>query len=175
MTGSPAAFRALALASTASVALGARPPRRSTHSRTHRGAPFNFRKNKSMSSPDTLKIPAELAPPRRSIRIRTLEGSRRTVERPRRRRHDVHGYVASPGDRAQQGRARSATVSVTLPSARRLRSAARQRRHHGFWDAATFHLIADQSQHLSFGEFSSKFASVREGSAAPQGPADHQE
>src|SRR6202142_2818511 len=27
-----------------------------------------------------------------------------------------------------------------------------------FWDAATFHLIADQSQHLSFGEFSSKFA-----------------
>jgi len=28
----------------------------------------------------------------------------------------------------------------------------------GFWDAATFHLIAEQSQHLSFGEFSSKFA-----------------
>ena len=27
-----------------------------------------------------------------------------------------------------------------------------------FWDAATFHLIDTQSQHLSFGEFSSKFA-----------------
>src|SRR6202035_1279144 len=27
-----------------------------------------------------------------------------------------------------------------------------------FWDAATFGLIQDQSQHLSFGEFSSKFA-----------------
>ena len=27
-----------------------------------------------------------------------------------------------------------------------------------FWDAATFHLIDHQSQHLSFGEFSSKFA-----------------
>ena len=27
-----------------------------------------------------------------------------------------------------------------------------------FWDAATFHLIAEHSQHLSFGEFSSKFA-----------------
>jgi phosphoserine aminotransferase len=27
-----------------------------------------------------------------------------------------------------------------------------------FWDAATFHLVAEQSQHLSFGEFSSKFA-----------------
>ncbi len=29
-----------------------------------------------------------------------------------------------------------------------------------FWDAATFHLIASHSQHLSFGEFSSKFASA---------------
>jgi phosphoserine aminotransferase len=27
-----------------------------------------------------------------------------------------------------------------------------------FWDAATFHLVDEQSQHLSFGEFSSKFA-----------------
>ena len=29
-----------------------------------------------------------------------------------------------------------------------------------FWDAATFHLVAEHSQHLSFGEFSSKFASA---------------
>jgi phosphoserine aminotransferase len=29
-----------------------------------------------------------------------------------------------------------------------------------FWDAATFHLIANHSQHLSFGEFSSKFAAA---------------
>ena len=28
-----------------------------------------------------------------------------------------------------------------------------------FWDAATFHLVEQHSQHLSFGEFSSKFAS----------------
>jgi phosphoserine aminotransferase len=28
-----------------------------------------------------------------------------------------------------------------------------------FWDAATFHLVGNRSQHLSFGEFSSKFAS----------------
>src|SRR5271169_1036436 len=27
-----------------------------------------------------------------------------------------------------------------------------------FWDAAAFHLISEQSQHLTFGEFSSKFA-----------------
>jgi phosphoserine aminotransferase len=29
-----------------------------------------------------------------------------------------------------------------------------------FWDAATFHLVTKHSQHLSFGEFSSKFASA---------------
>ena len=29
-----------------------------------------------------------------------------------------------------------------------------------FWDAATFHLVSERSQHLSFGEFSSKFASA---------------
>jgi phosphoserine aminotransferase len=34
-----------------------------------------------------------------------------------------------------------------------------------FWDAATFGLIRDQSQHLSFGEFSSKFAACAK--AAP--------
>lgn len=34
-----------------------------------------------------------------------------------------------------------------------------------FWDAATFHLIGEHSQHLSFGEFSSKFASCAK--AAP--------
>ena len=34
-----------------------------------------------------------------------------------------------------------------------------------FWDAATFGLIEDQSQHLSFGEFSSKFAACA--TAAP--------
>ncbi|MGB7103225.1 MAG: phosphoserine transaminase [Acidimicrobiales bacterium] len=35
-----------------------------------------------------------------------------------------------------------------------------------FWDAATFHLIEKRSQHLSFGEFSSKFASAAK--EAPQ-------
>ncbi len=34
-----------------------------------------------------------------------------------------------------------------------------------FWDAATFHLIEQRSQHLSFGEFSSKFAAAA--AAAP--------
>ncbi|HYD10774.1 MAG TPA: phosphoserine transaminase, partial [Acidimicrobiales bacterium] len=34
-----------------------------------------------------------------------------------------------------------------------------------FWDAATFHLVEDKSQHLVFGEFSSKFAEAT--AAAP--------
>ena len=34
-----------------------------------------------------------------------------------------------------------------------------------FWDVATFGLIEQKSQHLTFGEFSSKFASRREGGA----------
>ena len=44
-----------------------------------------------------------------------------------------------------------------------------------FWDAATFHLVAEQSQHLSFGEFSSKFAACAHGGPSPQGPPGHRE
>jgi phosphoserine aminotransferase len=40
-----------------------------------------------------------------------------------------------------------------------------------FWDAATFGLIEEQSQHLSFGEFSSKFAACVE--AAPHLKSPH--
>ena len=41
-----------------------------------------------------------------------------------------------------------------------------------FWDAAAFGVIERRSQHLSFGEFSSKFASVA-GAPAPGGPRRH--
>ena len=42
-----------------------------------------------------------------------------------------------------------------------------------FWDAATFGLIEEQSQHLSFGEFSSKFAACAKAAPAPEGPPGH--
>ena len=42
-----------------------------------------------------------------------------------------------------------------------------------FWDAATFGLIEEQSQHLSFGEFSSKFAACAKAAPAPQGSPGH--
>ncbi len=38
-----------------------------------------------------------------------------------------------------------------------------------FWDAATFGLIERKSQHLSFGEFSSKFAAAASAAPAPRG------
>ncbi len=42
-----------------------------------------------------------------------------------------------------------------------------------FWDAATFGLIESRSQHLSFGEFSSKFADGCRRSTAPRGAHRH--
>ena len=44
-----------------------------------------------------------------------------------------------------------------------------------FWDAATFGLIDERSQHLSFGEFSSKFAEAAAAGAAPRRPRGHHE
>ena len=37
-----------------------------------------------------------------------------------------------------------------------------------FWDAAVFGLIERRSEHLSFGEFSSKFAAVGRGRSPPR-------
>ena len=39
-----------------------------------------------------------------------------------------------------------------------------------FWDVATFGLIRERSQHLSFGEFSSKFATAAQAGAVPRRP-----
>ena len=43
-----------------------------------------------------------------------------------------------------------------------------------FWDIATFGLIKERSQHLNFGEFSSKFASRGQGCTVPRRPDGHQ-
>ena len=44
-----------------------------------------------------------------------------------------------------------------------------------FWDIATFGLIRERSQHLSFGEFSSKFASAEGRGTVPRRPDDYQD
>jgi phosphoserine aminotransferase len=123
-------------------------------------APFDFRKNKSMSSPDSLKIPAELLP--RDGRF----GSGPSKIRP----EQIDALVADSstylGTSHRQSTVRNKVGEVRdgLAALFSLPDGYEVLLGNGgttcFWDAATFHLIESQSQHLSFGEFSSKFASA---------------
>jgi phosphoserine aminotransferase len=123
-------------------------------------APIIFRKNKSMSSPDTPKIPADLLP--RDGRF----GSGPSKIRPEQiaaLSADASTYLGTSHRQAtvknKVGEVRDGLASLfSLPEGYEVLLG-----NGGttcFWDAATFHLIAEQSQHLSFGEFSSKFASA---------------
>ena len=123
-------------------------------------APIIFRKNKSMSSPDTPKIPADLLP--RDGRF----GSGPSKIRPEQiaaLSADASTYLGTSHRQAtvknKVGEVRDGLASLfSLPDGYEVLLG-----NGGttcFWDAATFHLIAEQSQHLSFGEFSSKFASA---------------
>jgi len=123
-------------------------------------APIIFRKNKSMSSPDTPKIPADLLP--RDGRF----GSGPSKIRPEQiaaLSADASTYLGTSHRQAtvknKVGEVRDGLSSLfSLPEGYEVLLG-----NGGttcFWDAATFHLIAEQSQHLSFGEFSSKFASA---------------
>jgi phosphoserine aminotransferase len=129
-------------------------------------APFDFRKNKSMSSPDSLKIPTELLP--RDGRF----GSGPSKIRP----EQIDALVADAstylGTSHRQSTVRNKVGEVRdgLSALFSLPDGYEVLLGNGgttcFWDAATFHLIESQSQHLSFGEFSSKFASAAK--EAPQ-------
>lgn len=123
-------------------------------------APFVFRKNKSMSSPDTLKIPADLLP--RDGRFGSGPSKIRAEQ--------VSALVADAptylGTSHRQATVRSKVGEVRegLAALFNLPEGYEVLLGNGgttcFWDAATFHLISRHSQHLSFGEFSSKFASA---------------
>ena len=112
-----------------------------------------------MSSSDTLKIPAELLP--RDGRFGSGPSKVR-AEQLSALVADGTTYMGTShrqADGAQQSRRssrRSASRSSHCPTATRSSSATAARRHSG--TPPRFILIADQSQHLSFGEFSSKFA-----------------
>jgi phosphoserine aminotransferase len=119
-----------------------------------------------MSSPDTLKIPAELLP--RDGRF----GSGPSKIRP----EQIDALVADSstylGTSHRQSTVRNKVGEVRdgLSALFSLPEGYEVLLGNGgttcFWDAATFHLIESQSQHLSFGEFSSKFASAAK--EAPQ-------
>jgi phosphoserine aminotransferase len=129
-------------------------------------APFDFRKNKSMTSPTDLTIPSDLLP--RDGRF----GSGPSKIRP----EQIEALVADSstylGTSHRQSTVRNKVGEVRdgLSALFNLPEGYEVLLGNGgttcFWDAATFHLIESQSQHLSFGEFSSKFASAAK--EAPQ-------
>jgi len=111
-----------------------------------------------MSSPDTLKIPAELLPRDgrfgsgpskvRAEQLSALVADGPTYMGTSHRQSTVRNKVAEVRDGLRELFSLPDGYEVLLGNGGTT----------GFWDAATFHLINDQSQHLSFGEFSSKFA-----------------
>ena len=111
-----------------------------------------------MSSPDTLKIPTELLP--RDGRFGSGP-SRVRAEQMEALVADSTTYMGTSHRQAtvrnKVGEVRDGLAALfSLPDGYEVLLG-----NGGttcFWDAATFHLVADQSQHLSFGEFSSKFA-----------------
>jgi phosphoserine aminotransferase len=129
-------------------------------------APFDFRKNKSMTSPTDLKIPSDLLPRDgrfgsgpskiRAEQISALAADSSTYLGTSHRQSTVRNKVGEVRD--------GLSALFNLPEGYEVLLG-----NGGttcFWDAATFHLIESQSQHLSFGEFSSKFASAAK--EAPQ-------
>jgi phosphoserine aminotransferase len=111
-----------------------------------------------MSSPDTLKIPAELLPRDgrfgsgpskvRVEQLSALAADGSTYMGTSHRQSTVRNKVGEVRDGLRELFSLPDGYEVLLGNGGTT----------SFWDAATFHLIADQSQHLSFGEFSSKFA-----------------
>ncbi len=121
---------------------------------------LDFRKNESMSSSDALTIPSHLLP--RDGRFGSGPSKVRAAQ--------LDALVADAptylGTSHRQATVRNKVGEVRegLAALFALPEGYEVLLGNGgttcFWDAATFHLIAERSQHLSFGEFSSKFASA---------------
>jgi phosphoserine aminotransferase len=111
-----------------------------------------------MSSPDTLKIPADLLP--RDGRFGAGPSKVRT-EQLTALVADATSYMGT-SHRQATVRNKVGEVRDGLRALFNLPDGYEVLLGNGgttcFWDAATFHLVSNHSQHLSFGEFSSKFA-----------------
>ncbi|MDE3009217.1 MAG: phosphoserine transaminase, partial [Acidobacteriota bacterium] len=111
-----------------------------------------------MSSPETIKIPAELLP--RDGRF----GAGPSKIRPEQLEALAASGSSYLGTSHRQATVRNKVAEVQngLKALFSLPDGYEVLLGNGgttcFWDAATFHLVQEQSQHLSFGEFSSKFA-----------------
>ncbi|MEZ5097760.1 MAG: phosphoserine transaminase [Nocardioides sp.] len=107
---------------------------------------------------DAIQIPADLAR-RRTVRRRPQQGQHHGPRRPGGDRH-LDGHLSPAGAGAQPRRSRARRPGRSVLPAGGLRGGARQRGATAFWDIAAHGLIREKSQHLSFGEFSAKFASA---------------
>ncbi len=129
-----------------------------------------------MSEPAEIVIPAGPAARRRPVRLRADQGPRRAA----RRRWPAAGrtparHLAPAGAGARlscSGSARAWPALFGLPEGYLV--VLGNGGTTAFWDAAAFGLISAKSQHLSFGEFSAKFAERDQGRALAGRPlGDH--
>ena len=103
------------------------------------------------------------APPRRrTLRLRPLQGPARTAPR-RRRRGRRHGHLAPPEAGQVAGRPGPGGPAELFSLPEGYEVVLGNGGTTAFWDAAAVGLIRERSLHLTFGEFSSKFASVAKG------------
>ena len=102
-----------------------------------------------MADTDPDPHPDRPAARRRAVRLRPVEGPPRAGRRARRGRRDVPGHLAPAVDRARAGRPAAGRAA---PSCSRSRTATRSccptAASTAFWDAATFGLVRQRSQHL---------------------------
>ena len=177
ITGSPAAFSALALASTASVADSAMAARRGGDAWTMDFAPSEtgaiVADGDGAAIPPTPHHPRSRSPPTCCPPTGGF-GCGPSKVRP----EAVEALAAGAADylgtshrqarvRFEVGRLRNGLAELfALPDGYEVLLG--NGGTTSFWDAASFGLIERRSQHLAFGEFSSKFAEVSGGGAAPR-------
>jgi phosphoserine aminotransferase len=162
MTCSPAAWSALALASTANVAEGATAAARREMRRSSVGEGVLVTDVMISYVPDApnITIPAELLPSDGRF------GSGPSKVRPEQMAAlaEVAGTYLGTSHRQKTVKSQVARVRAGMRQLFSLPEGYEVVLGNGgttcFWDAATFGLVQEQSQHLSFGEFSSKFASA---------------
>ena len=118
--------------------------------------------------------PRRPAARRRTVRRRAVQDPARPPRRPRRDRPLADGHVPPPGAGARPGRPR--------PRRPRRRFFAMPDGYEvvlgnggatAFWDVATYGLIEQRSQHLTFGEFSVQVRHGRQGRAVARRPRGH--
>ena len=110
---------------------------------------------------------------RRPLRRRPLQGPPRVGRGPGRGVADLPRHQPPPEDGQVGGGQPAGRAGLAVLPARRLRGGPRQRRDHLLLGRGDLRPDRAKSQHLSFGEFSSKFATRRRPGAPPRRARGH--